>query len=112
MYIPTITNIETALKVFYENAEIGNKEIKDLFGNRSTATILRLKNLVKIEMIKRRTPSFNGLKVNTVVAYDVWGIDICDLEIRMKKIQELSLWKENNLVWQLFFMIKLLCKAI
>jgi len=27
MYIPSITSIENALKIFYENGEIGNKEI-------------------------------------------------------------------------------------
>ena len=91
MYIPTIISIENALKVFYENGEIGNKEIKYLFGNRSSATVSRLKKLVKAEMIKRSVPTFNANKINTVVAYDVWGIDVIDLENRMKKIKELSL---------------------
>jgi len=91
MYIPSITNIENALKVYYENAEIGNKEIKFLFGNRSTATISRLKKSVKAEMRKKGVPTFNVYKVNTVVAYEVWGIDVVDLENRMKKIKELSL---------------------
>ena len=91
MYIPSITSIENALKVYYENAEIGNREINFLFGNRSTATVSKLKKLVKLEMIKRDMPTFNAYKVNTEIAYDVWGIDINDLEKRMKKIQELSL---------------------
>ena len=91
MYIPSITGIENALKVFYENGEIGNKEIISLFGNRSTATIARLKRLVKAEMMKRGASIFNENKVNTAIAYDVWGIDIIDLENRMKKIKELSL---------------------
>jgi len=91
MYIPTITNIENALKIYYENAEIGNKEIKKLFGNRSSVTISRLKTLVKAEMLKRNMPTFNAYKVNTPIAYDVWGIDVNDLENRMKKIKELSL---------------------
>ncbi|MDR2569165.1 MAG: hypothetical protein LBD23_02555 [Oscillospiraceae bacterium] len=91
MYIPSITSIENALKVYYENGEIGNKEIKMLFGSRSSATISRLKSIVKIEMLKRNIPTFNAYKVNTVVAYDVWGINIMDLENRMRKIKELSL---------------------
>ena len=91
MYIPTITSIENALKIYYENAEIGNKEIKILFGNRSTATICRLKKLVKAEMIKNDIPTFNANKVNTKTAFCVWGIDITDLENRMKKLKELSL---------------------
>ena len=91
IYIPSITNIENALKIYYENSEIGNKEINCLFGNRSSATISRLKRLVKAEMIKRNMPTFNAYKVNTAIAYDVWGIDVTDLEKRMKKIKELSL---------------------
>jgi len=91
MYIPSITSIENALKVYYENDEIGNSEIKCLFGCRSSATISKLKRIAKTEMIKRNIPTFNGYKVNTAIAYDVWGIDINDLENRMKKIKELSL---------------------
>jgi len=91
MYIPSITSIENALKVFYENGEIGNKEIKCLFGHRSTTTISRLKRLVKVEMIKREVPTFNANKINTAIAYELWGIDVIELENRMKKIKELSL---------------------
>ena len=79
------------MKVYYENAEIGNKEINYLFGNRSSATISRLKRLVKVEMIKQNVPTFNACKINTAIAFNVWGIDINDLENRRKKIQELSL---------------------
>ena len=91
MYIPSITSIEKALRIFYENSEIGNKEIAYLFGNRSTATISKLKKIVKIEMIKKDVPIFNANKINTVIAYGVWGINVIDLEKRMKKIKELSL---------------------
>ena len=91
MYIPSITSIENALKIYYENAEIGNREIKYLFGNRSSATISKLKRLVRAEMIKRDMPTFNTYRINTAIAYDVWGIDINDLENRRKKIKELFL---------------------
>lgn len=91
MYIPSITNIETALTIYYSHAEIGNKEIKDLFGCRSSATVSRLKRLAKAAMIKKEVPTFNAYKVNTVVAYSVWGIDIDSLEQRRRKIKELSL---------------------
>ena len=91
IYIPSITSIENALKIYYENAEIGNKEIKVLFGERSTVTISRLKKLAKSEMIKNDVPTFCSNKVNTSVAFNVWGIDVNDLEERRKKIKELSL---------------------
>jgi len=91
VYIPSITSIENALKIFYENGEIGNKEIKCLFGNRSSATISKLKRLVRAEMLKRGVPAFNANKINTIIAYELWGIDVVELERRMKKIKELSL---------------------
>ncbi len=91
MNIPSISSIENALIIYYENSEIGNKEIVKLFGNRSSATVSRLKRLVKLEMIKKEVPSFNANKVNTALAYEVWGIDIIDLENRRKKLKEISL---------------------
>ena len=91
MNIPPITNIRTALKLYYTHSELGNKEIAELFGNRSTATISRLKKLVKNEMLKTDTLSYGMYKVNTPLAYKIWGIDIIDLEQRMKKLQELNL---------------------
>jgi hypothetical protein len=91
MYIPSITNIETALTIYYKHAEVGNKEIRELFGCRSSATVSRLKRLARAEMITRGVPTFNAYKINTAVAYDAWGIDIDSLEERMRKIKELAL---------------------
>jgi len=91
MNIPKITCIDNALKIYYENSEIGNNEIKILFAVRSSATISRLKKLVKAEMIKKHMPVFCANKINTKIAYEVWGIDVIDLEERRKKIKELYL---------------------
>ena len=91
MNIPQITNINTALKIYYTNSEIGNKEITALFGRRSSATISRLKRIAKTEMNDRNVLSYGANKVNTAVAFDVWGIDINDLEKRIKKLKELNL---------------------
>ena len=84
-------NIETALKIYYENFEIGNKEIKTLFGSISTATIAKMKNAVYDEMLKRGILRYSYYGVNTEVAYEVWGIDVEDLERRRKKLQRLNL---------------------
>ena len=91
MNIPPITSIETALRLYYSHSELGNKELVQLFGKMSTATIARLKKMVKDEMIKRDMLSYGLYKVNTVVAYTVWGIDVFDLEKRLKKLKELKL---------------------
>lgn len=91
MNIPRIVSIEAALQIYYKYAEIGNAEIKNLFGRISSATISRLKKLVKAEMDSREVFSYGLYKVNTEVAFSVWGIDVVDLENRMKKLQELRL---------------------
>lgn len=91
MNIPQITSIDTAIKIYYSYSVIGNKEITQLFGKLSSATLARLKQLVKAEMDKRDILSYGIYKVNTVVAYLVWGIDVFDLEKRRKKLRELAL---------------------
>jgi len=91
MNIPPVTSIDNALQIFYKHSEIGNKEISVLFGKLSTATISRLKKAVKIEMSKRDIYSYGMYKVNTTVAYDVWGLDVADLEERRNKLKALEL---------------------
>jgi hypothetical protein len=89
--IPPITSIDNALRVYYNHSEIGNKEITVLFGSRSSATISRLKRAVKDEMNTKGIYSYGANKVNTAIAYKVWGIEISDLEKRMKKIKDLNI---------------------
>ncbi|MCL2821365.1 MAG: MarR family transcriptional regulator [Oscillospiraceae bacterium] len=91
MNIPQITSIDNALKIFYSHPELGNKEITILFGRLSSATTAKLKKLAREEMIKREKLSYGMYKVNTSVAYDVWGIDVMDLEARRNKLKALEL---------------------
>ena len=91
MNIPQIINIETALRIYYANSEIGNSEIKLLFGCLSSSTVARLKRLAKDEMLKRDVMSYGMYKVNTTIAYAVWGINVTDLEKRRKKLKDLEL---------------------
>ena len=91
MNTPQITSIDNALRVYYTHSEIGNKEITALFGRLSSATVARLKRSVKGEMSKKDICSHGLHKVNTSVAYAVWGINIADLERRRKKLKDLEL---------------------
>jgi len=91
MNIPRITSIDEALRIYYTHSEMSNKEITTLFGRLSSATIAKLKKLVKEEMIKRDTLSYGIHTVNTGIAYDVWGIDVNDLEQRQMKLKALEL---------------------
>ena len=89
--IPPVTNISTALKIYYTHSEIGNQQITELFGKRSSATVSRLKRAVKNEMARREIMSYGLNKVNTSIAYEVWGLDVDDLERRIKKLKNLDL---------------------
>ena len=89
--IPPIASIENALRIYYSHSELGNNEIKSLFGKTSSNTIARLKRYARDEMMKRNIPSFGINNVNTAVAFDVWGIDVEDLEKRMQKMKALGL---------------------
>ena len=91
MNIPQITGIDTAIKIYYLYPEIGNNEIRQLFGRHSSATTAKFKRAVKEEMIKRNEMSYGLNKVKTCTAFDVWGIDVADLERRRKKLQALEL---------------------
>jgi hypothetical protein len=91
MNIPPITSIDAALMIYYTHSEIGNKEITALLGRLSSATVARLKTAVKVEMDKKNILTYGLYKVNTAVAFEVWGINVADLEERRKKLKELSL---------------------
>ena len=91
MNIPQITSIDTALGIYYKNTEIGNKEIKALFGNLSSATVCKLKKAVKTEMNKRDAMSYCANRINTVIAFETWHIDVVDLEKRRNKLSKLGL---------------------
>lgn len=89
--IPQITSIETAIKLYYENIEIGNQEIKELFGPMGSARVCKLKNLAKEKMLEENVPNWNALNVNTKTAYKSWGLDIDDLVNRHNKLKKLGI---------------------
>ena len=91
MNIPQITSLEKALEVYYKQPEIGNREIEILFGKHSSATVCKLKNAVKAEMLERNICSYGSNKINTMVAFEVWHIDVGDLEKRREKLKKLNL---------------------
>ena len=51
MNIPQITDIDTAIRIYYRYPEIGTKEITQLFKKHSKSTISRLKKLAQKYMV-------------------------------------------------------------
>lgn len=87
--VPQLRSIEDAVWLYYEKSELLNADIKELFGIHSSATIAKLKNLVREKMVEKNVPVWNSQNINTTTAYEVWGLDISDLEQRLKKLREL-----------------------
>lgn len=88
-----IADIDTALRIYYQYPEITNKEISELFGGLSRASALAYKRRVQDEQAKRDIKTHQKFAVNTVVAYEVFGIDIDDLERRKAKLKKLGFVK-------------------
>ena len=95
MKVKPIVDIETALRIYYEHSEIDNNQIRELFGNIGSATQAKYKKAVKEEQATRGIKTMQMNAVNTEIAYDVWGIDVEDLEKRHKKLKSLGLIKEK-----------------
>lgn len=93
-----IADIDTTLRIYYENVEIGNKEIRELYGEQtSSSTLSRLKKVAKDEMLKRGILlQFTPYCVDTVSAFAAWGIDIADLEKRRQKLIKLNLLRTKK----------------
>ena len=92
MKVKAFQSIDTALKIFYTYPEIGNKQLRELFGeNTSSATIERYKKAVREKQAERNILTNGCYTINTEVAYEVFGIDISDLERRRSKLIKLGM---------------------
>lgn len=88
-------NIDTAIRIYYENPEIGNAQIKELFGGISETTIGKMKKIAQKLMAERGQKAFRSYAVNTVTAYESWDLDISDLERRQQKLKKLGIAKQE-----------------
>lgn len=87
--VPQLRSVEDAVRLYYEKSELSNADIKELFDVHSSATIAKLKNLARERMAEENVPVWDARNVNTA-AYSVWGLQIDNLEHRLKKLQELK----------------------
>lgn len=85
-------DLATVIEIYYSCAEIGNSEIKRLWGGKiSRPSIVKLKNLAREQMREDNKPALRPNYVNTKSAYKAWGIDIVEVEEGFKKLQKLKL---------------------
>jgi len=88
-------DLEAAIRVYYANPELRNGEISEIFKGISVATVNRKKRRVKEEMRTRGVHTWHPNAVNTTLAYEVWGLDITDLENRRRKLMELGMYEQH-----------------
>lgn len=88
-------DIETAIRIYYQNPEIGNAQIKELFCGISETTIGKMKKIAQKLMAERGQKAFRSYAVNTVTAYESWDLDISDLERRQQKLKKLGIAKQE-----------------
>lgn len=97
--IRTAIDIKAALRIYYKYpSEIGNEQIKEIFGGEIGATTIgRRKKEVKKAMAESEPPvhTWNVANVDTETAYKVWGLDIAKLERSYKKLLALGLDSEQ-----------------
>ena len=91
MRIPQITSLKTAITIYHTKRELGNKDIRALFGNVSNNTIVKLKELARAIMRREESPTLNETAVNTCCAFEAWGLSIEELETSYKKLRRLGL---------------------
>ena len=92
-----IKDIRDCLRIYYSCTEIGNPEIKRLFGV-SDSKAWELKRPVKRAQVEKGILVIDKSCVNTQLAFDVWGIDVNDIERRIKKLEKLGLLEKGAAV--------------
>ncbi len=91
-----IKDVGVAVRLYYANVELTNSDIQKLFGMSSSSTVASMKKKVLEVMAERGVPRYNPHAVNTDIAYEVWGLDIADLEKRYKKLQKLGFLQKQE----------------
>lgn len=94
--VPQVKNARAALAIYYSKSEIGNADIKMLFGNMGQERITKLKALARERMREKKCPTYNARWVNTECAFEAWGIDVKRLEKGLEKLEKLGLEVKTN----------------
>lgn len=93
--VPQTRDLETALTLFYSRTELSTADILEIFGC-SVSTAGKLKRRAKEEMELTETQAWNPHFVNTRCAFRSWGLDVPEMEGKLKKIQKLRLNEQEE----------------
>ena len=85
--VPHVVSIEKAVLTFYEKTELREADILALFGcSRFKAWELKHKALERMK--EKDVIRYDAHSVETVCAYESWGLNIDDLEKRLIKLRK------------------------
>lgn len=84
-------DIELAVRLYYERIWLENADIKNLFNVNSSSTITKYRReVLNYFADKNINPLHRNNKLDTWRAYEAWGLDIEELEKRLRKLQKLK----------------------
>lgn len=87
----------TALRIWYKYpSEIGNVQLRELFGLESSYSMARIKKEIRKIQIEEGIGILYPYNVSTKAAYQYAGIDIEEMKKRYREGQRLGLWDGLN----------------
>lgn len=85
--IPQLSDIALAVELYYSRIDLSNNDIKRLFGGVSGNKVSALKKLADARRREAGMASWDPRRVNTMCAFEAWGLEIEDLERRLKALR-------------------------
>lgn len=83
---------QTALRIYHTHRNaIGSEQIRELFGVKSSSTIARIKKEVRQKQIEEGIKVWDPRTIDTDTAFEVWGLDVKELEKSYKKMTALGI---------------------
>jgi len=93
-FIRPVKDIDAALRAYYGNGYISNKEVAKIFDAGKSLT-WKLMKAVREHEAENGVPIVIPHHVTVSVAFEVWGINVKELERNRKKLAELNLKEED-----------------
>ncbi len=85
-----IADTASAIRLYYSKGYLNNKDIGQIFGTEVKSTIYQMKKPVTEEEKKRNLPVAVPFHINAKIAFEMWGLDIAELEKNQKKLNALG----------------------
>ena len=90
-------NIQAAVRIYYEKISLGGKEIREIFGFKSDSAATKKKKEAIAYFAKQDINPIHTVnnRLDTWKAYEAWGLQIADLEKRLKKLRQYGFSSEE-----------------